>query len=156
MRRGGGVYTYRPLWLDARFVSSSPIGCPRCHSRDLLSPLPAPFGVHAQGKQARNRLETVWSLSEIDKNWRWSFFCFFHCTSFLHNYKEASRVEIGNVLLSFPQTPSHTSLTSSAPQKKKYFFFLDKRCESFFLLQSIGRQLFMHSQVRQAPQRKLP
>ena len=58
---------------------------------DLLSPLPAPFDVHAQDKQARNRLETVWSLSEIDKIgdgvfyislhiyeraawWKWDFF----------------------------------------------------------------------------------
>lgn len=44
----------------------SAIGCPRRRS-DLLSPLPAPFGVHAQDKQARNRSETVWSVSEIDK-----------------------------------------------------------------------------------------
>lgn len=39
----------------------------------LLSPLPAPFHVHARDQQARPRLETVWSLSEIDNNWRWSF-----------------------------------------------------------------------------------
>lgn len=52
--------------MDAGSGSSSPLAA-RAVTLDLLSPLPAPFGVHAQDKQARNRWETVWSLSEIDK-----------------------------------------------------------------------------------------
>lgn len=87
-RRRGGAYTYRSLWLDTGFSSTSPLAA-RAVTLDLLSPLPAPFGVHAQDKQARTRLQTVWSLSEIDKigdgvlhlyvhlqkaaSWKWDF-----------------------------------------------------------------------------------
>lgn len=64
--RGAGGYTNRLLWLDARFSFALPLAL-RTVTLDMLSPLPAPFSVHAQDEQARNRLETVWSVSEIDK-----------------------------------------------------------------------------------------
>lgn len=65
-RMRGGAYSYRPFLLDARVHPSSSLAT-RAVALGLLSPLPAPFGVHAHEDQARNRLETVWSLSEIDK-----------------------------------------------------------------------------------------
>lgn len=45
-RRRGGAYAYGPLLLDTRFDSSCPLAA-RAVALDLLSPLPAPFGVHA-------------------------------------------------------------------------------------------------------------
>lgn len=115
---GAGVYTYRPLWLDARLGSSPPLAA-RAVTLDLLSPLPAPFGVHAQDKQARNRLETVWSLSEIDKIGDGVLHLFAHL-------QEAVCWKWDFSFCSPPQTPSPTSRHA----QPKYF--LDKRCESFF------------------------
>lgn len=65
-RRRAGGYTCRLSWLAARSSFALPL-VPCAFTPEMLSPLPAPFGVHAQDEQARNRLETVWSVSEIDK-----------------------------------------------------------------------------------------
>lgn len=64
-RRGGSLYLLAVV-IGCQIQPGSAIGSPRFHSGNV-SLLPAPFGVHAQDEQARNRLETVWSVSEIDK-----------------------------------------------------------------------------------------
>lgn len=125
---GAGLHTYRPLWLAAGFGSSFLLAV-RAVTLDLLSPLPAPFVVNAQDQQARTRLETVWSLSEIDKIGDGVFYI---C---LLIYKRSRRLEMGFVALVLKRLRPGVATVS-----QKYFW--DKR--KFFLLQSISRQLFMH------------
>lgn len=111
------VSIYRPQWLVARFRSSSPLGA-RGVIQDLLSPLLAPFGVHAQRKQARNRLETVWSLSEFDKIE----------DGVLHVFADLQRrrqLEMGIFALLPKRLRSWVAILSQN-------IFLHKRCESFF------------------------
>lgn len=107
---GAGTYAYLPLWLDARFRSSSSLAA-RPVTPDPLSPLPAPFGVHAQQHRARNRLETVWSLSEIDKIGN----------GVLHRFARfrGSRVFGKRNIFSPPPTPSPTTRHAQT----KYSFF---------------------------------
>lgn len=118
---GAGVYTYQPLRLDAGPGSSSPLAV-RAVTPDLLSPLPAPFGVHAQDKQARNRLETVWSVSEIDKKKKFGDGVF---TSLLHIRKETAWWKWGFWV---PSSNAFRPRVATLSQK----YLLDKRCESFF------------------------
>lgn len=63
--RGAGLHAHRFLWLDASHSRCSSLAVGPV-TRALVSPLLAPFGVHAQGRQAGTS-PTVWSLSEIDK-----------------------------------------------------------------------------------------
>lgn len=154
--RGGGTIFF--------FLHSSRILIGRCRQLlephwppapsllDLLSPLPAPFGVHAQDKQARNRLETVWSLSEIDKIGDGVFYIS------LHIYERAAcwNWDFFVFLPSSSSSSKTTSPTSRHAEPEEYlFFFNHKRCESFFSCSLSADRLFMHRQVRQAPEWEL-
>lgn len=102
-RMGGGVKPRGKLWFDAGIPSTSWLAAFAVAPDPLLT-LSAPFGVHARGKEARNRWETVWSLSEIDKFGKWSF-------TISANWRK--RRLVGNVLFFIfaflPLIFSHTS-----------------------------------------------
>lgn len=91
------------LWFDAGIPSTSWLAAFAVAPDPLLT-LSAPFGVHARRKEARNRWETVWSLSEIDKFGKWSF-------TISANWRK--RRLVGNVLFFIfaflPLIFSHTS-----------------------------------------------
>lgn len=101
-----------------------------------------------QARQACIRLETVWSLSEIDKFEDGSFLA---CLCWFARKLPA---ENGNSC-SPPQTPSRTS-RHAQPEIYIFIYFSQiNAVKVFFLLQSISKQLFMHRQVRQTPDCKL-
>lgn len=124
---GGGLEdcTYRPLWLD---VSLGPlailfaIGCSPCHSGSVI--VASRAIQRARAGQARNRLETVWSLSEFDKIGDGVL----HLFADLQRSRRLERLDF--YFCSPPQTPSTTFNPRVATLRQKYFW--DKRCESFF------------------------
>ncbi|XP_047185927.1 uncharacterized protein LOC124849764 [Scophthalmus maximus] len=92
-----------------------------------------------QARQACIRLETVWSLSEIDKFEDGSFLA---CLCWFARKLPA---ENGNSC-SPPQTPSRTS-RHAQPEIYIFIYFSQiNAVKVFFLLQSISKQLFMHRQ----------
>lgn len=142
---GGGGAGFTPIghrdWmLDSAHLS--PLDA-RAVILNLLLPLPAPFGVHAQDKQARNRLETVWSLSEIDKIGRWSFACL--CT---YSRKPA----IGNGI--FFALSSSNAFAHESPRSDKIFFQIN--AVKVFSSAVYQQTALLYRQVRQAWDCKLP
>lgn len=100
-------------------------------------------------RPARPRSETVWSLSEIDQIGE---FLFSTKTPLCRIFPGRPRLETGffssfSLLLCCPDASAHES--PHAAKNMFYFIIFMQINQSFFLLQSDNRQLFMPRQVSQ-------
>lgn len=144
--------THRAFWLAAVDNSSNPIGRPRRHSWICYHRFPR----HSTCTRRTSRHVTAWRLSGVCLKLIKLEMEFF--TS-LCTFTSEPPAGIGIFFVFLPSSSSSsktTSPTSRHAEPEEYlFFFNHKRCESFFSCSLSADRLFMHRQVRQAPEWEL-